>query len=89
MRSGPTCTRSSTRCPTTATIVGWYHSHPGFGIFLSEHDRFIHRHFFGEPGQIALVIDPLAHVEGLFAWVGHELTMVYQGDVPFVAATSR
>src|ERR1700709_1572627 len=35
-------------------IVGWYHSHPGFGIFLSEHDLFIHRHFFGGPSQIAL-----------------------------------
>jgi proteasome lid subunit RPN8/RPN11 len=22
-------------------IVGWYHSHPGFGVFLSEHDMFI------------------------------------------------
>ena len=31
-------------------IVGWYHSHPGFGIFLSEHDTFIHRNFFSSPG---------------------------------------
>src|SRR5437588_10112826 len=23
-------------------IVGWYHSHPGFGVFLSRHDIFIH-----------------------------------------------
>jgi len=22
-------------------IVGWYHSHPGFGVFLSHHDTFI------------------------------------------------
>src|SRR3954471_6915748 len=26
-------------------IVGWYHSHPGFGVFLSPHDLFIHRNF--------------------------------------------
>ena len=25
-----------------ARIVGWYHSHPGFGVFLSDHDTFIH-----------------------------------------------
>ena len=29
-----------------ARIVGWYHSHPGFGIFLSDHDTFIHKNFF-------------------------------------------
>jgi proteasome lid subunit RPN8/RPN11 len=51
-------------------IVGWYHSHPGFGIFLSERDRFIHEHFFGNPGQIAYVVDPLAEIEGVFAWRG-------------------
>jgi len=27
-------------------IVGWYHSHPGFGVFLSDHDTFIHKNFF-------------------------------------------
>ena len=27
-------------------IVGWYHTHPGLGIFLSGHDLFIHRNFF-------------------------------------------
>jgi len=32
-------------------IVGWYHSHPGFGIFLSEYDLFIHRNFFTAPGR--------------------------------------
>ena len=39
-------------------IVGWYHSHPGFGVFLSERDVFIHEHFFSNPGQVALVVDP-------------------------------
>jgi proteasome lid subunit RPN8/RPN11 len=27
------------------SIVGWYHSHPGFGVFLSDHDTFIHKNF--------------------------------------------
>ena len=41
------------------SIVGWYHTHPDFGIFLSDRDRFIHEHFFSGPGQIAHVIDPI------------------------------
>lgn len=49
-------------------IVGWYHSHPGFGIFLSEHDTFIHRNFFSDPCQIAWVYDPHTDEEGCFAW---------------------
>lgn len=50
------------------SIVGWYHSHPDFGIFLSDRDRFIHEHFFSEPGQIAHVIDPVRKEEGFFTW---------------------
>jgi proteasome lid subunit RPN8/RPN11 len=41
-------------------IVGWYHSHPGFGVEFSEMDLFIQRNFFSSPTQIALVIDPLS-----------------------------
>lgn len=39
-------------------IVGWYHSHPGFGVEFSEMDLFIQRNFFSGPTQIALVTDP-------------------------------
>ena len=49
-------------------IVGWYHSHPDFGIFLSERDCFIQEHFFSAPGQVAYVIDPVRDLEGVFAW---------------------
>ena len=49
-------------------IVGWYHSHPGFGVFLSERDLFIQEHFFSNPGQVALVIDPISETEGVFFW---------------------
>ncbi|MES2221631.1 MAG: Mov34/MPN/PAD-1 family protein [Acidobacteriota bacterium] len=50
-------------------IVGWYHSHPGFGVFLSEHDSFIHRNFFSSPDQVAWVYDPHTDEEGCFGWV--------------------
>jgi proteasome lid subunit RPN8/RPN11 len=49
-------------------VVGWYHSHPGFGIFLSGHDLFIHKNFFTQPWQIAFVTDPRARSCGAFVW---------------------
>ncbi|PYX96363.1 MAG: hypothetical protein DMG71_06140 [Acidobacteria bacterium] len=51
-------------------IVGWYHSHPGFGVFLSDHDTFIHQNFFSSPLQVAWVYDPHSDEEGCFGWVG-------------------
>lgn len=49
--------------------VGWYHSHPGMGVFLSHSDMFVHRNFFGDqPWYIALVIDPLSGEVGIFGW---------------------
>ncbi len=53
---------------TNLSIVGWYHTHPDFGIFLSDRDRFIHEHFFSGPGQVAHVIDPIRRIEGIFVW---------------------
>jgi proteasome lid subunit RPN8/RPN11 len=50
------------------TIVGWYHTHPGFGIFLSEMDVFICEHFFNLPWQSAFVFDPHSGEEGNFIW---------------------
>src|SRR4051794_1679927 len=40
-------------------IVGWYHSHPGFGVEFSEMDIFIQKNFFKAETQVALVVDPL------------------------------
>ncbi len=48
-------------------IVGWYHTHPGHGIFLSEMDIFLHESFFGLPWQTALVYDPRTGDEGFFS----------------------
>ena len=54
-------------------IVGWYHSHPGFGVFLSEHDTFIHQNFFSSPDQVAWVYDPHTDEEGCFGWIDGEM----------------
>lgn len=51
-----------------ARIVGWYHSHPDFGIFLSDRDVFIQENFFSAPGQVAHVVDPVRKTEGVFTW---------------------
>ena len=56
-----------------ARIVGWYHSHPGFGVFLSDHDTFIHKNFFSSPLQVAWVYDPLSDEEGCFGWSADRL----------------
>jgi proteasome lid subunit RPN8/RPN11 len=54
-------------------ILGWYHSHPGFGVFLSDHDTFIHKNFFSAPHQVAWVFDPHSDEEGCFGWHGQRL----------------
>jgi proteasome lid subunit RPN8/RPN11 len=57
-------------------IVGWYHSHPGFGVFLSDHDLFIHKNFFSQPGQLAWVFDPHSDEEGCFGWENDEVRRI-------------
>jgi proteasome lid subunit RPN8/RPN11 len=54
----------------TKRIIGWYHTHPGFGIFLSGMDLFIQDNFFNLPWQIAFVYDPIGGDEGSFVWRG-------------------
>jgi proteasome lid subunit RPN8/RPN11 len=49
-------------------ILGWYHTHPGFGIFLSDMDLFIQNNFFPEPWQAAYVYDPQSGEDGIFLW---------------------
>lgn len=47
-------------------IIGWFHTHPGHGIFLSRYDLYIHQSFFPRPGQIAVVFDPVNNSAGFF-----------------------
>lgn len=49
-------------------IVGWQHTHPSYGIFLSNYDMFIQENFFNMPFQVAYVIDPVQHIRGFFQW---------------------
>ncbi len=47
-------------------MVGWYHTHPRLGIFLSGYDSWLHEHFFPEAWQVAVVVDPFAVQGGVF-----------------------
>lgn len=49
-------------------VVGWHHTHPGYGIFLSGTDLFSHRNFFNLPWMFAMVVDPRAETLGFFQW---------------------
>ncbi len=68
----------------TAVMVGWYHTHPGFGIFLSGMDLFIHQNFFTQIWHVAFVLDPRANTSGFFCW-NRQQTEVKPVDFPWPA----
>jgi hypothetical protein len=41
-------------------LLGWYHSHPGLGLWLSHTDCETQRNVFGADWQVALVLDPMS-----------------------------
>ncbi|MCC6460572.1 MAG: hypothetical protein IT260_08890 [Saprospiraceae bacterium] len=41
-------------------LLGWFHTHPGHGLFLSSPDMAIHEGFFKEKYQFAMIIDSLS-----------------------------
>ena len=46
-------------------VVGWYHSHPGFGCWLSSVDMNTHQSFETlSPRAVAVVVDPIQSVRG-------------------------
>jgi proteasome lid subunit RPN8/RPN11 len=55
-------------------LIGWYHTHPDLGIFLSDTDlEKSHRVLFAEPFQVALVYDPVRGRAGYFFWEGRQM----------------
>jgi proteasome lid subunit RPN8/RPN11 len=62
-------------------IVGWYHSHPGYGIFLSATDQHTHAVYFPRSWHIALVVDPKRNQAGVFARAPQDLALL---PCPFV-----
>jgi proteasome lid subunit RPN8/RPN11 len=52
-------------------IVGWWHSHPDFGCFLSSVDLITQKHFFHRSFQVALVVDPIRNEFEFFTIDNH------------------
>jgi proteasome lid subunit RPN8/RPN11 len=48
-------------------IVGWYHTHLGLGVFMSDRDLRTQRGGFPHPHQVAVVVDPLEGEAAAFA----------------------
>lgn len=48
-------------------VVGWYHSHPGLGVFMSSTDRATQKAFWNRAWNLAIVVDPVAQKTGWFA----------------------
>ena len=63
-------TREREEFPEDLHMVGWYHTHPDWGVFLSGMDMFICDNFFNRPLDVALVIDPCRDDRGMFQWTG-------------------
>ena len=66
------------------SVVGWHHTHPGLGVFLSGYDLFIHRNFFSAPWQMALVVDPQQKEFGFYQWRKGRIT-----DCGFICTTEK
>jgi proteasome lid subunit RPN8/RPN11 len=47
-------------------VVGWYHSHPGLGVFMSGTDQATQRAFYHHHWNVAVVADPIARQTGWF-----------------------
>jgi proteasome lid subunit RPN8/RPN11 len=47
-------------------LLGWYHTHPKMGVFLSAYDTWLHNNFFPQHYQIALVVEPHSSTGGFF-----------------------
>ncbi|MBL7062493.1 MAG: Mov34/MPN/PAD-1 family protein [Dehalococcoidia bacterium] len=66
-------------------VVGWYHTHPGFGAFMSDDDVNSHRLAFSNPWHVAAVCDPIKNELCFFGWDDSEIKAIkgfYTYEVP-------
>lgn len=52
-------------------IVGWYHSHPGHGCFMSQTDISTQKRMFNKPFHSAIVVDPINKEFKVYKMVGN------------------
>jgi proteasome lid subunit RPN8/RPN11 len=80
-------TRERQSFPAELAMVGWYHTHPDWGVFLSGLDLFICDNFFNKKLDVAYVIDPCRGDRGMFQWSGGEGQRVRRTGGFFVTAS--
>lgn len=73
--------------PDDLQMVGWYHTHPDWGVFLSGMDMFICDNFFNKPLDVALVIDPCRGDRGMFQWTGQAGKRIRRTDGFYLIAS--
>ncbi len=49
-------------------MVGWFHTHPGLGVFYSGDDVVVHSAAFTLPWHVGLVVDPISSEASFFGW---------------------
>ena len=54
-------------------MVGWFHTHPGLGVFYSGDDVVVHSAAFTLPWHVGLVVDPIRSEACFFGWSGPDL----------------
>ncbi|HHW67502.1 MAG: hypothetical protein PWP07_153 [Epulopiscium sp.] len=54
-------------------LMGWMHTQPGYGIFLTTQDIRLQKQFFGKPYQTLMIIDPIENMEAFFLWDKEEV----------------
>ncbi|RZU29750.1 Mov34/MPN/PAD-1 family protein [Edaphobacter modestus] len=62
----PSAWRHFTPVKPDIQLLGWYHSHPGHGIFLSTTDLNTQALWFRQQWHVALVYDPISSTLGAF-----------------------
>jgi len=80
-------TRERDAFPAELQMVGWYHTHPDWGVFLSGMDMFICDNFFNKKLDVAYVIDPCRGDRGMFQWTGDDRHRVRRTGGFFVTAS--
>ena len=57
-------------------MLGWFHTHAGWGVFMSDSDVFIHSRFFSHPDMVSYVLDPTSERDAFFHWRKGHLAVI-------------
>lgn len=58
--------KNAKKLSSKTTIVGWYHSHPNLGVFMSATDMKTQQACFSHPWSVSIVCDPVRKEIGYF-----------------------